>query len=71
MYNRDRITVGHIHVSLVNGQRKQAVSQINDFQNETGEEFWPSYEEYLKDMCDYKTAFKYLADMIKAYTRRN
>ncbi len=57
-----------IHESLVNGQRKQMVDQIDRYGNY---DFWADYSEYLKGLCitNYNSAFYWLADAVKSYFR--
>lgn len=63
----ENYSIEEIHESLINGQRKQAVSQIQ----ECGVcNFWEEYKHYLESTYgDYKTVFKYFSDMTISYHR--
>jgi len=59
--------IEEIHNSLVNGQRKQMVSQIDE---QVLYDFWAEYREYLEQMyIDPKAQFAYFADAVISYHR--
>lgn len=63
----EEYTIEEIHESLVNGQRKQAVRQIDEYGNY---DFWEHYKWFLENTyADYKTIFKYFSDMTISYNR--
>jgi len=56
-----------IHNSLVNGQRKQMKSQIDEYGLY---DFFEDYKEYLLEMYDsIKTVFEYFSDAVISYHR--
>ena len=55
-----------IHESLVNGQRKQMVKQIEEYGLY---DFWGDYRAWLRDLDDYKEAFEYFTDATISYFR--
>jgi hypothetical protein len=55
-----------IHESLVNGQRKQMVDQIDMYGLY---DFWEDYSQYLYSMYNVVSAYEYLTDAIKSYHR--
>lgn len=56
-----------IYSSLVNGQRRQMVQQIDEY----GPcDFWPDFQAYLKETtATDKEAFDIYADACKSYSR--
>ena len=56
-----------IHESLVNGQRKQMVDQINEYGLY---DFWNDYKNYLFEVCvDRAVDYKYFSDAAISYHR--
>lgn len=55
-----------IHESLVNGQRRQMVEQIDDY---GVYDFWAEYQNYLSDLYDINGAFDYFTDAVRSYFR--
>ena len=56
-----------IHESLVNGQRRQMVDQINEYGLY---DFWHDYSEYLDTLYTTESAaYEYLKDAIVSYHR--
>lgn len=56
-----------IHKSLVNGQRKQMVGQIDEY---SLYDFWDDYGRYLCDLCiEESAAFEYYRDAVVSYHR--
>ena len=54
-----------IHESLVNGQRRQMVSQIEEFGLY---DFWPAYRYFLNDLyVEIESRFVYFADAVESY----
>lgn len=63
-------TVDTIYDSYLNGQRKQMVSQIRQFESDTGESFWETLDKYIQDwtpVMKYRTLF----EMLTIYTNLN
>ena len=61
------MSVAHIHKSLVVGQRKQMVEQIDEHGLY---DFWKDYSNYLKSLyVDIDSAYQYLEDAIVSYHR--
>ena len=59
--------IKEIHNSLVNGQRRQMVEQINEYGLY---DFWADYSDYLKMMyVEIDSAYHYLTDAITNYHR--
>jgi len=55
------------HLSLVNGQRKQMVEQIDEYGLY---DFWEDYSNYLKSLyVDIDSAYRYLEDAVTSYHR--
>ena len=55
-----------IHESLVNGQRKQMVSQIDEY----GGGFWSDYKDYLYNLYINEIAmYDYFSDAVISYFR--
>lgn len=57
--------IAQIHESLINGQRRQMVEQIDEF----GSEFWAYYREHLKALYSDTRALEFLSDAIISYHR--
>ena len=56
-----------IHESLVNGQRKQMVAQIQEYGLY---DFWSDYAEYLRDLyIDTDSAYEYFRGATLSYFR--
>lgn len=56
-----------IHESLVNGQRRQMVDQINKYGLY---DFWKDYSNYLKaTYIEIGSAYQYLEDAVTSYHR--
>lgn len=56
-----------IHENLVNGQRRQMVSQIDEYGLY---DFWKDYSNYLKESYpNLDSAYQYLEDAITSYHR--
>jgi hypothetical protein len=61
------ISIETIHVSLLNGQRRQMVEQIKKYGLY---DFWPDYRQYLKDVyCKRGDQYMYFADATVSYFR--
>ena len=59
--------IEEIHTSLVNGQRRQMVNQINDYGLY---DFWFDYGKYLMDLYGGPdTWFEYYKDAVISYHR--
>lgn len=60
--------VSEIYESFINGQKKQMVEQISEYEIQTGESFWKGLDAF---MSDWKVADKYntLLDMVSYYTK--
>ena len=56
-----------IHESLVNGQRKQMVQQINDYQSDY--DIWSDYLSYLKELYSVQAQLNYFSDAVISYNR--
>ena len=55
------------HLSLVNGQRKQMVEQIDEYGLY---DFWEDYSNYLKSLyVDIDSAYRYLEAAVTSYHR--
>lgn len=61
-----KITLEEIHESLVNGQRKQMVSQIEEY---GVYDFFGEYDQYLRDIYGPQTALNYFGDSVISYFR--
>ena len=55
-----------IHESLINGQRKQMVNQIDEYGLY---DFWEDYQHFLYKSYATKTAFDYFSDATISYFR--
>ena len=55
-----------IHASLVNGQRRQMVEQIQEYGLY---DFWPDFRDHLKEFFTGQEAFDYFADATISYFR--
>ena len=55
-----------IHESLVNGQRRQMVKQIEEC---VLYDFWEDYKEYLTGLYDTQAAWGYFTDATISYFR--
>ena len=58
--------IEEIHESLVNGQKKQMVQQIEEYGLY---DFWEEYRNYLEDFCDTEIAYMYFSDVAISYHR--
>ena len=60
------ITIKDVHESLLNGQRRQMVNQIDQY----GSDFWADYMYELRDLS-YEQAdqFRYFSDATISYFR--
>ena len=59
--------LGQIHLSLVNGQRRQMVNQIDEYGLY---DFFDDYEEYLKGMyANVEVQYEYFVDCTQSYFR--
>lgn len=57
-------TIEQIHDSLINGQKKQMVEQINEY----GVEFWKDYRDYLTNLYYEGTSkFLYFSQCVISY----
>jgi len=55
-----------IHESLMNGQRRQMVNQIDEY----GSDFWEDYEDYLVQTYESKSSMmEYFTDATISYFR--
>jgi len=55
-----------IHESLMNGQRRQMVNQIDEY----GSDFWKDYEDYLVQTYESKSSMmEYFTDATISYFR--
>jgi len=61
-----------IHESLINGQRRQMVTQIDEY----GSDFWSDYRDYLKELytaegntIDDYGSYDYFSDAVISYHR--
>ena len=55
-----------IHASLVNGQRRQMVDQIQEYGLY---DFWADYRDFLKDVYNAQDALSYFTDATISYFR--
>lgn len=55
-----------IHSSLVNGQRRQMVDQIDEYGLYN---FWADYRDYLNGLYLIESAYKYFVDSVVSYHR--
>jgi hypothetical protein len=59
--------ISTIHKSLINGQRKQMVEQIDEYGTY---DFWTDYRDYLKNIYTNKSAIiNYFTDATVSYFR--
>jgi len=59
-------TIEEIHESLVNGQRKQMVAQIDEYGLY---DFWMDYRNYLSDIHELPKSFEHFSDATISYFR--
>ena len=59
-------TMEEIHLSLVNGQRRQMVEQIDEY---GVYDFWADYKNYLSESYYVDEKFDYFADSVISYHR--
>ena len=60
--------IQEIHESLVNGQRKQMVKQIDEYESDYG--FWVDYKDFLEEMItDINAVLDYYTDANISYHR--
>jgi hypothetical protein len=55
-----------IHESLVNGQRRQMVEQIDEYGLY---DFWDDYKMHLNNLYDANSAYEYFTDAVISYHR--
>ena len=57
-----------IYNSYLNGQMKQMVNEIKEYEYSTGESFWDGLDEYIRD---WNPVMKYhtLKDIVSYYTK--
>lgn len=65
-WEMNQMDIETIHESLVNGQRKQMVNQIQEYGLY---DFWSDYETYLMHIGDEQDAFDYFTDATISYFR--
>ena len=53
-----------IHESLVNGQRRQMVNQVNEYGLY---DFWPDYRDYLRNLYEMDAQLEYFQDATISY----
>ena len=58
--------IEEIHNSLVNGQRKQMVDQIDEYMLY---DFWEDYRDYLNDLYTDTGPMEYFQDAVISYHR--
>jgi len=54
-----------IHLSLVNGQRRQMKEQIEEY----GLDFWADYKAYLLDIYPANRTLEYFSDAVISFNR--
>lgn len=59
-------TIQEIHNSLVNGQRKQMVKQIDEYGLY---DFWEDYKKWMYGFYGQKSAYEYFSDACISYHR--
>lgn len=60
-----KTNIEEIHESLVNGQRKQMVEQIDEY---GVYDFWKDYKEYLDDLyVKFEAGYDYFTDATISY----
>ena len=64
--HRDIAMVEKIHKSLVNGNRRQMVSQIDEYGLY---DFWTDYRDYLWPLYKEKAIIDYFSDAVISYHR--
>ena len=60
--------IEEIYNSFINGQNKQMVSQIKEYEYSTGESFWDGLDEYIREwnpVMKYRT----LKDIVSIYMK--
>lgn len=60
--------IEEIYNSFINGQNKQMVNEIKEYEYSTGESFWDGLDEYIRDwnpVMKYRT----LKDIVSIYTK--
>lgn len=58
--------IEEIHMSLVNGQRRQMVEQIKKYGKY---DFFADYKAYLQGLYDIDACFAYFSDCVISYNR--
>lgn len=67
MARYEQMQIEKIHSSLENGQRKQAVKQIEEY---GCYDFWPDYKDFLEDYCySEHDSYDYFTDLTISYFR--
>jgi len=60
--------IEEIYNSYLNGQNKQMVNEIKEYEYSTGESFWDGLDEYIREwnpVMKYRT----LRDIVSIYTK--
>ena len=60
--------IEEIYNSFINGQNKQMVNEIKEYEYSTGESFWDGLDEYIREwnpVMKYRT----LRDIVSIYTK--
>ena len=60
--------IEEIYNSFINGQNKQMVNEIKEYEYSTGESFWDGLDEYIREwnpVMKYRT----LKDIVSLYTK--
>ena len=60
--------IEEIYNSFINGQNKQMVNEIKEYEYSTGESFWDGLDEYIREwnpVMKYRT----LRDIVSLYTK--
>ncbi len=60
--------IEEIYNSYLNGQNKQMVNEIKEYEYSTGESFWDGLDEYIREwnpVMKYRT----LRDIVSLYTK--
>jgi len=60
--------IEEIYNSFINGQNKQMVNEIKEYEYSTGESFWDGLDEYIRDwnpVMKYRT----LKDIVSIYMK--
>lgn len=60
--------IEEIYNSFINGQNKQMVNEIKEYEHSTGESFWDGLDEYIREwnpVMKYRT----LKDIVSIYMK--